>query len=128
MSLFTPASWTLRIAGLLALVIGLELWSGTGGVLVPVHMLLGVIAVVALWALAFLQARMPGGSKGLSAVAFVFGLLVPVAGIGQLSFLATGGRLLAQLVHVALAMAVIGLGEACAGRIRRAQVGGERTA
>ena len=61
---------------------------------------------------------------GLSVAAFVIGLLVPIAGIGQLSFFATGGRLIAQLVHVLLALSAVGTGEACAGRIRRAQLAG----
>jgi hypothetical protein len=115
MNVATIASWALRIAGILALLIGLELWSGGGGVMVPIHMLLGIIAVIAVWILGVLQARVAGGSRGLMVAALAFGLLVPVLGILQLS----GGPLV-QLIHVLVALGVIGMGEVCAGRLRRA--------
>jgi hypothetical protein len=116
------ASWALRISALAALVIGLELWSGGGGgALVPVHMVLGIVAIIAAWSLGIMQLRRPGGSRGLALGALVLGVLLPIAGVGQLSFFGGSGQLVAQLVHVGLAFAIIGMGEACAGRLRRAQ-------
>ncbi|SRR5579883_2785891 len=118
------ASWALRISALAALLIGLELWSGGGGALVPVHMALGIVAVVAVWSLGLMQLRRPGGSRGLASATLLLGVLLPVAGVGQLSFFGGSGQLIAQLVHVVLAFAVIGTGEACAGRLRRAPQAG----
>ena len=115
------ASLSLRIAGVLALFLGLELLSGSGGWLVPVHVVLGLVVVVALWALGLMQARLVGGSKALAGAALLVGLLLPIVGLGQTAWFSGGGRVLTQLVHVVFGFAAIGVGEVCAGRLRRSQ-------
>ena len=121
------AQWSLRIGFLLALLFGLGFWTGLipANGLVVIHMLLGLVVVAALWGLGLLQAAR-GGSLGLTVGTFVLGLVVAIFGLTQRQLWATvhnpGAILTLQFVHLLLGISAIGLGEMCAGRIRRAAV------
>jgi hypothetical protein len=107
-----------RVAGLGALVLGFVLWSGRGGVLVPIHMACGVVLVVALWALAVLAGR-AGVSGGAVGMAILWGLAVPILGGLQLNLPPGGGYGLIRVAHLLLGLGAIGLAESLAARIRR---------
>ena len=49
MKVITIAVWVLRIAVLAAIILGILFWTGNAVNLIPVHMLLGIIAVLSLW-------------------------------------------------------------------------------
>lgn len=116
-------SMLLRGGFLLALLLGLGFWTAilpTGG-LVLLHMLVGLIVVGSLWYLGLAQAQRAGGSLGLTLGTFLLGLLLAIVGLTQVRLEAALHSVLAvQIVHVLLAVLVVGLGEMCTARIRRA--------
>lgn len=118
------ARWLVRVCGVLALVLGLLFWLGDlPGSLIGVHMLLGVVLVLALWALAALGAR-AGVSKGLVIAAVVWGLLTVWLGQAQTSLLPDFSvHWIVQVIHLAVGMGAIGLGESLAARTARASSG-----
>jgi hypothetical protein len=116
-------SVVLRGGALLALLLGLGFWTAilpTGG-LVLLHMFLGLVVVGSVWYLGLAQAQRSNGSLGLTLATFVIGLLLAIIGLTQVKIEAAIHNTIGiQILHVALALVVIGLGEMCTGRIRRA--------
>ncbi|TMC04805.1 MAG: hypothetical protein E6J41_23905 [Chloroflexi bacterium] len=113
----TVAQWLVRITGLILIVLGLLFWTGNQLALVPVHMLLGLILVLSLWTLAFVGAR-SGVQPGLVAIAFIWGLVVPILGVTQDSILTSGPHWLVQVLHLLVGLAAIGQAEGLGRRIR----------
>lgn len=68
----TIAHTLVRLAGLSAIVLGVLFWTGNAQVLIPVHMLIGLVLVLSLWTLAFLAAQ-AGVNRGFVALAVVWG-------------------------------------------------------
>jgi len=117
--LVTIASMLLRLAALLALILGIAFWTGNQLALVPIHMLLGLIVVLTVWALGAAQALTERGSPGLAAAAFVVGALLVAVGLGQSTMLPGSNHWIVQVVHLAVAVAAVGVGESCASRYKR---------
>lgn len=113
------ASIILSLAGLLALVLGLILWTGMAVNVVSLHMLLGLLTVVALWVVGVAQALAPGGSWGLAAGAIVLGALTAWLGMVQASLLVSENHWIIQVIHLLLGIATIGLGHMAAARQRK---------
>ncbi|GLV58788.1 hypothetical protein KDH_56180 [Dictyobacter sp. S3.2.2.5] len=112
----------LRICVLLALILGVLLWLNlVPGGIVMIHMLLGLLAMISLWLLAFGIATAPQGRNiGLAIGAFIIGLLLPIIGLGQLNWLSLGSaHVVIQIIHLLIGLSAIGIGEAIAGRYRR---------
>jgi uncharacterized iron-regulated membrane protein len=107
-----------RIAGLLMIVLGLLIWTGNFAGLIPIHMLIGIVLVLALWALAY-RAFRAGVARALVVAAVVVGLALPVFGANQQQILPGDGHVVVQVVHLALGLVAIGLGEALGGAMRR---------
>jgi uncharacterized protein YacL len=118
------ARMLVRACGVVVLVLGLLFWLGDAPrSLVPIHMLLGIVLVLALWVLAYMGARV-GVSKGLVVTAVVIGLLTAYIGAAQGSLLPDPSvHWIVQVVHLILGMAAIGVGEALAGRAARVESG-----
>jgi hypothetical protein len=108
--LANAAQWTIRIAGVLLLVLGIVIWTGHFDALIPIHLLLGVILVVALWTLAYLANR-AGVSQALVMIAFAWGLLLPIVGVTQQQLLTGNAHWVVQVAHLVLGVVAIGLGE-----------------
>ena len=116
------ASIILSLAGLLALILGLILWTGMAVNVVSLHMLLGLLTVVALWVVGAAQALVPGGSWGLAAGALVLGALTAWLGMVQASLLVSENHWISQVIHLLLGIATIGLGHMAAARQRKRAV------
>jgi hypothetical protein len=114
----TVAQWLVRVTGLIQIVLGLLFWSGNLLALLRVHILSGLVLVLALWTLAFIGAR-AGVQPGFVAVAFVWGLVVVVFGLTQSDILTTGPHWVIQVLHLLVGLAAIGMGEGLGVRIRR---------
>lgn len=114
-------SMVLRIAALLALILGLLFWFGIAKNLAGIHMLLGIIVVLSLWVLGGVIATKKGGI-GLAIGAFVLGLIVLYVGMTQRTMLIGDLHWLVQVIHLILGLSAIGLGEAIAGRYKRLNV------
>ena len=68
----TALQWLVRLAGLLQIILGVLFWTGNALTLIPLHMLVGLLLVLALWALAGIAA-FAHVSRGRVALAFVWG-------------------------------------------------------
>ena len=102
-----------RIAGVLALILGLALWSGRLYALVDLHMALGVAVVLGLWGLAVLALRR-GVSPGLAVGAAIWGLATLALGLGQTRILLGDLRWIVQVVHLLLGLGAIAVAAALA--------------
>ena len=112
----------LRICALLALILGIIVWIANINIIVPIHMLLGILVMLSLWALAFGIATAPKGRNiGLAIGAFVLSLVMLFVGLQQTNslFLTPSTHWIIQVVHLLIGIGAIGIGEAIAGRYRR---------
>jgi hypothetical protein len=114
----TIAQWLVRITGVLELILGLLFWTGDALNLIPVHMLLGTLLVLALWLLAASASQL-GVAPGLTIGAALLGLIVLVLGFTQTSLLPGGAHWLIQVLHLLVGIAAVASGEMIGGRLRR---------
>ena len=117
LALTRATQMVLRIAGVLALLLGIAFWTGQFLAATPLHMLLGVLVVLSLWLLAAL-AWNRAHAGGPAILGLVLGFLVLWVGYSQASLLTGPNHWLIQLVHVVLGLAAIGLGEMLGSLIR----------
>jgi hypothetical protein len=118
MRLTTAIAQTLvRAGGLVQIGLGLLFWTSNALNLISLHMLIGLVVVLALWTLAVVGAR-NGVHSGLVAFALAWGLLVPVLGMTQAQLLPGSAHWIVQVVHLAVGLAAMGLAETLARRIR----------
>jgi len=108
----------LRIAVLFNLITGIIFWTGNADPLQIVHIVVGIIAVLALWTLGIMQG-LRGGNYGLVAAAIVVGLLLVFIGLFQKGWLTDSNHWIIQVIHLLIGIAAIGLGEMIGGRSRR---------
>lgn len=112
MSPFSAARMTVRVVGFAMLILGLVIWTGSADGLVPVHMLLGVVLVLALWAIAVL-ALQAGTRPALPAIAIAWGILVAGFGMTQAQILPDDSlHVVIQVAHLVFGLVAIGLAEA----------------
>jgi len=114
----TVARWVLRITFLVQLLLGIGLWTGSFDVVKPVHIVLGVLFVMAMWTIAALALR-AGGNRVLGTVVLLCGALLVVFGLTQEGIVAGGLHWTIQVLHLVVAMAGIGMTEAL---VRRTEV------
>ena len=117
----TTFQWVVRVAGVLTLLLGLLFWTGDALSLIPVHMLLGVLTVLALWLLAATASQL-GAPMGLVIGAGMLGVLVLGLGFSQQSLIPGNGHWIVQVLHLVLGMAAIGIAEMIGGRVKRNQL------
>jgi len=108
----------IRLSGLILVTLGILFWTGNAGDLIPVHMLLGLILVLSLWALAFIAAR-AGAPAGQVAVAVAWGLVVPILGVTQDQILVGDAHWLIRILHLLVGLIAIGMAEGLGARVRR---------
>jgi hypothetical protein len=112
MTAFSTARMAVRVVGLAMLALGLVVWTGSAAGLVPAHMLLGIVLVLALWAVAVL-ALQAETRPALPAIAIAWGALMAAFGLTQAQIL-PGDSLHAvvQVAHLVIGLVAVGLGEA----------------
>ena len=110
--------WAIQIG------LGVLFWTYNALNLIPLHMLIGLVFVLALWVLAGLGLR-AGVHPGLASAAFAWGLLVIALGMTQMQILPGDLHWIVQVVHLGFGLAAIGFAEALGRRIRAALGGGQ---
>jgi hypothetical protein len=111
----------IRVLGVIVLGLGIVLFTtryhGDAHVY-NIHELLGVLLVLALWALAWFafKARV---SIALVAAAVAWGLIAPILGFAQLN-IDGGNSHPVEVVHLLVGLGVIAFGEVLGARIKRA--------
>src|SRR4030095_12080893 len=109
-------SIVLSAAGLIALILGLLFWAGAALNLISMHMLVGLLAVAALWVIGIAQAFVKGGNWLIAACAVIVGALTVVFGLYQSSMMVGSFHWIIQVVHLILGVLTIGLGHMGAAR------------
>jgi hypothetical protein len=109
---------TVRITGSLQIILGILFWVGLLKALVPVHILSGVILVLALWVLSILAAR-AGGKPGLVGLAIAWGLVAILLGLTQKMLLVGPAHWVFQVLHLLVGVGAIGMAESLAPKISR---------
>ncbi|HKT39373.1 MAG TPA: hypothetical protein VJR48_13440 [Ktedonobacterales bacterium] len=115
------ASMSLRGLFALNLILGLLFWFNIAenGALKLLHMFIGILFVAAIWLLGLAQGLTKAGSLGLVFGTFVVGLIIAIFGLIQESLMPTSAHWVIQVIHLLLAIAGIGIGEAAAARYKR---------
>jgi thiol:disulfide interchange protein len=121
----TIAQMTIRISGLLLLLLGLAIWTGRADGVIPIHELLGFVLVVALWTLSYFAAR-AGVSMRWVALAVAWGLAAPLLGLTQQNLVTGDWHWTIQVLHLLIGAGAIGQGENLAARMK--QIGSPRAA
>ncbi len=125
MKVITIASMILRVAFVLVLILGIIFWvnpalPAANPALKGIHMLLGIIVVLALWTIGLFQLRLRGGSLGLGIATFLVGLIVVIVGLWQDSLKGGGANVeLINIIHLLLGLIAIGTGEMVTARSKR---------
>jgi len=115
--------WIVRIAGLVQIVLGVLFWTRHALAWIPVHMLVGLVLVLGLWALAGFALR-AGMSIALVTGAFALGGLLPWLGVVQAGMLVGQYHWVIQVVHLLLGLGAIRVAEVlAAGLLRPSQPG-----
>ena len=113
------ASVVLSFAGLLALILGLLIWTASALNLIQMHMLLGLLAVGALWFIGIGQAFSKGGSWLFATCALVVGATMIILGMNQSALMLGASHWVIQVIHLILGLLVIGMGHMGAARYRK---------
>jgi hypothetical protein len=79
-------------------------------------MALGMLFVLALWVVAGAAARSRGADR-LVVIGFLWGLLLPIVGIGQLYWLPGGWHWSVRVVHLLIGMAGMGIADRLGKRV-----------
>ena len=106
-----------RVAGLIQVTLGVLFWTGRATQLIGVHMLVGIVLVLALWTMAALAAR-AGTPPALWLLALGWGLLTVALGLTQTRLLPGSAHWLIQVLHLLVGLGTIGQAEALARRIK----------
>lgn len=104
-----------RATGGFQIVVGVLFWIGFLRQLVPLHMLVGLIFVVALWILA---ARALRAARGFAAFVLVWGVFVLVFGMIQRGLLTGPAHWVIDVLHLLVGAAAMGFGDMLAKRMR----------
>ena len=108
----------LRGLGLIMIVLGLLFWTGNALNFIGLHMLLGMLLVLFLWALAIMAAR-SGTSLGLVALGIAWGLIVVTLGMTQNQLLLGDAHWVIKVLHLLVGIVALGIAERLAGSIKR---------
>ena len=118
----TISLMTIRIMGMLLLILGMLFWTGRALALVHLHMLMGFLLVCCSWFLGKLLIRAKV-HQGLAMVNIVWGALLLAVGIAQLFWTPGGERWIIQTVHAVMGLGALALAEIVAGRLKRSARG-----
>ncbi|HKO22063.1 MAG TPA: hypothetical protein VJX91_05365 [Candidatus Eisenbacteria bacterium] len=107
----------IRITGIAQLLLGVMIWMGNAGGLIPVHMLIGLIFVIAMWILGF-RAMRAGVSPVLAGIVLLWGAAILALGMTQAQLMPGANHAAIQILHVVTGLIGMGLSEAVGKRMR----------
>jgi hypothetical protein len=108
-----------RLSGIILIILGIIFWTGHALSLIPVHMVVGLILAISLWALAYLGAR-SGVGAGLVTLVALWTLVMLVFGAVQMRLMPGSAHWVIQVLHLLIGIGAIGLGDQLGTRISRA--------
>jgi hypothetical protein len=107
-----------RVIAVVQVALGILVWTGHGDSLIPLHIAVGLLLVLDLWAAVALGLRL-GAPMRLAIVALVWSIGMPVFGLVQADVLAGDIHVAVQVLHLVVGLAAVGLVEALARSSRR---------
>jgi uncharacterized membrane protein YuzA (DUF378 family) len=107
-----------RVIAVVQVALGIVVWTGHGDSLIPVHIAVGLLLVIDLWAAVALGLR-PGAPTGLAILALVWSVGMTVFGLVQANILPGDIHVAVQVLHLVIGLAAVGLVEALARSSRR---------
>jgi uncharacterized membrane protein YuzA (DUF378 family) len=110
-----------RAIAVVQVALGILVWTGHGDSLIPVHVAVGLLLVVDLWAAVALGLR-SGAPTGLAILALAWSVGMPVFGLVQANILTGDIHVVVQVLHLVIGLAAVGLVEALARSRRRNKV------
>jgi hypothetical protein len=113
----TIAHMTIRVSGLLLILLGLAIWTGRADQVIPIHELIGFVLVLALWTLSFIAARAAVPTRWV-VLAVAWGLAAPILGLTQQGLVSGDWHWTIQVLHLLIGVGAIGQGENLAVRMR----------
>ncbi|MGH7763727.1 MAG: hypothetical protein ACREOM_04840 [Candidatus Dormibacteraceae bacterium] len=113
----TAAQMTVRICGVVLLLLGILFWTGNADFLQPVHILLGLLLVLGLWTLSFLALQSRTG-VGPAVLGFAWGVVATVLGLTQTRLVTGDAHWVIQVIHLLVGVGAIGIAEQLARRIK----------
>lgn len=108
-----------RLSGLILIILGIIFWTGHALGLIRVHMVVGLILAISLWALAYLGAR-AGVGAGLVTLVVLWTLVMLVFGVVQMRLMPGAAHWVIQVLHLLIGIGAIGLGDQLGTRMSRA--------
>jgi hypothetical protein len=111
------AATVVRITGILQLVMGILIWMGGFTYLVPVHMLIGIVFVLAMWVLGF-RAMSARVASGLAGVLIAWGAIVVAFGMTQAQLWPGPNHPAIQALHMVTGLMGMGLSDMVAKKMR----------
>jgi hypothetical protein len=106
----TVVHMTIRVSGLLLILLGIALWTGRADQVIPVHELLGFVLVLALWTMSYFAAR-AGVATRWVVLAVAWGLVAPILGLTQQNLVTGDWHWTIQILHLLIGVGAIGQGE-----------------
>jgi hypothetical protein len=113
----TLVQWIARLTGLVLIILGICFWTGRALGLIPLHMLIGLVFVIALWVLAGLGMKSKVGSAPVIG-AVIWGIVVLALGMTQRSLLVGSLHWIVSALHLVVGLAAMGTAERLAERIK----------
>lgn len=108
-----------RLSGLILIILGIIFWTGHLLAWIPVHMVVGLILAISLWALAFLGARF-GVGAGMVTLVAVWALVMLVFGAVQARLMPGSAHWVIQVLHLLIGIGALGLGDRLGAQMSRA--------
>ncbi len=100
-----------RVIAAAQIVLGVLFWTGHADSLVGVHIVIGLLLVIDLWAAVWLAFR-AGAPIALAAVALAWSIVMPIFGLVQAGLLPGSAHVVIQVGHLLVGLAAVGLIEA----------------
>jgi hypothetical protein len=102
-----------RVIAVVQVALGILVWTGHGDSFIPVHIAVGLVLVIDLWAAVAFGLRQ-GAPIGLAVVALVWSVGMPVFGLVQTNLLPGDIHVAIQVLHLVVGLVAVGLVEGLA--------------
>jgi hypothetical protein len=115
--------WTARIAGTIAVLLGLSFWIFNTD-FISFHIFMGILVAVALLVIGVMLAATTG-LRGLGVAGIVYAAILPLFGLTQENLLDTNLHWIIQFAHLIVGIGAVALAQVMTSRYeQRAQAGG----